>query len=193
MRPAGLLASRNQVKMARVKLVQRSGRSMRAAMAPALVGLLLLGACSDAEDDLADPNASPTTEPSTEAMVIRTRMTIAAEAGAEPIATGEVLKRSTLGGATFCAGGTILDSHASSDPAMEPYGLIDRTITCSDGTVRIGFTPNQADALNQMGSWTIVSGTGAFEGLQGSGDMEIVYDPDDDALAHETLTGTVTR
>lgn len=126
-------------------------------------------------------------------MVIMTEMTIAAETGAEPIATGEVLERSTLGETTFCAGGTILDSHASSDPAMEPYGLIDRTITCSDGTVRIGFTPDQADGLNQTGSWSIVSGTGAYEGLQGSGDMEVVYDPDDDALAHETLTGTVTR
>jgi hypothetical protein len=48
--------------------------------------------------------------------------------------------------------------------------------------------------LTQTGSWTIVSGTGAFEGLSGSGEMEIVYDPDPNELvARETYTGTVTR
>ncbi|HEV8211267.1 MAG TPA: hypothetical protein VGP77_14145 [Vicinamibacterales bacterium] len=43
------------------------------------------------------------------------------------------------------------------------------------------------------GSWTIVSGTGAFEGLRGSGEMKIVYDPDPHAAARGTYTGTVTR
>jgi hypothetical protein len=48
--------------------------------------------------------------------------------------------------------------------------------------------------LTQAGSWTIVSGTGAFEGLRGSGEIEIVYDPDPNELAaRETYTGTVTR
>jgi hypothetical protein len=37
------------------------------------------------------------------------------------------------------------------------------------------------------------SGTGAFERLRGSGEMEVTYDPDDDALGRETFTGTVTR
>ena len=39
----------------------------------------------------------------------------------------------------------------------------------------------------------IVSGTGAFEGLRGSGEMEIVYDPDPNEPALGTYTGTVTR
>ena len=47
--------------------------------------------------------------------------------------------------------------------------------------------------LTQTGSWTIVSGTGAFEGLRGSGEMEIVYDPDPNEPARGTYTGTVTR
>lgn len=34
------------------------------------------------------------------------------------------------------------------------------------------------------------TGTGAFEGLRGSGEMEGVYDPNDDSLVHETLTGS---
>jgi hypothetical protein len=43
------------------------------------------------------------------------------------------------------------------------------------------------------GPAAIVCGTGAFEGLRGSGEMEVVNDPDDDSLAHVTFTGPVTR
>jgi hypothetical protein len=120
-------------------------------------------------------------------------MVIAAEAGAEPIATGEVLEGSSLDGSPFCVGGGVLDSHGSSDPDEEPYGLIDRTITCTDGTIRIGFTPEVTPDETQSGSWTIVSGTGAMRDLRGAGDMVITSDPDDEALGLETLTGTVTR
>jgi hypothetical protein len=128
-------------------------------------------------------------------MVIRTRMVIAATEGAEPIATGSVLEGSTIAGAPICAGGTIHDSHASLDPAVASLGLIDRMVTCPDGTVRIVFTPDVGGAPGspQTGSWTIVSGSGAFEGIRGTGEMEVAYDPDDDSLALETLTGTVTR
>lgn len=167
------------------------GAVMRRAVMLVLLGVLLFGACGGGE--AADMSAAATTEPRGEPIAIRTRVVIAAAPGAEPIATGEILQGSTLGGSPFCAGGTILDSHGSPDPAVEPYGLIDRKITCPDGTVRVGFTPGQTQGLTQTGSWTIVSGTGAFEGLRGSGEMEVVYDPDDDSLGHETLTGTVTR
>jgi hypothetical protein len=33
----------------------------------------------------------------------------------------------------------------------------------------------------------------AFEGLRGSGEMEVVYGPDADSPTHVTFTGTVTR
>jgi hypothetical protein len=168
-----------------------------------LVGVLLVGACRGGEDgasqssasrpSVSQPSVAPTTEPSAEQVVILTSVTIAPTPGAEPVATGEVLEGSTLGGSPFCVGGTILDSHASTDPAMEPYGLLARTITCSDGTLRVGFTPEEPPGLKQMGSWTIVSGTGAFEGLRGSGEMDVTYNPDDHAMARETYTGTVTR
>ena len=73
--------------------------------------------------------------------------------------------------------------------------MLARTITCPDGTVRVAFTPEvtpgQPQGLTQAGSWTIVSGTGVFEGLRGNGKMETTYDTVDDSLAHETLTGTV--
>jgi hypothetical protein len=76
---------------------------------------------------------------------------------------------------------------------VEPYGLLARNITCPEGLVKMGFTPGMAQGPTGTGSWTIVNGTGAFEGLGGSGEFEITYDPDDEALASETYTGTVTR
>ncbi|HJU46622.1 MAG TPA: hypothetical protein VJ689_00710 [Gaiellaceae bacterium] len=148
--------------------------------------LLLLGAACGGDGDGATDSS---------AIVIRTKMIIAAQENTEPIATGDILQGSTLEGAPFCAGGTILDSHADRDPAMEPY-LIDRTISCPDGTVRVGVTPDvgaETEGRTQKGSWTIVDGTGAFDGLRGSGTMEVVYGSDEDAPVRETLTGTVTR
>lgn len=127
-------------------------------------------------------------------LVIKTSMVIAATPGAEPIATGEVVEGSTLGGSAFCVGGTVLDSHASSDPEV---ALIARTMTCSEGKVRMEIAPEVPDGvaqdLTQTASWRIVSGTGAFEDLRGSGDSKIVYDPDPDAPARERYTGTVAR
>jgi hypothetical protein len=163
---------------------------MRRAAVVVLVGVLFLGACGGDEEDAADTSAASTTAPGGEPIVIRTRVVIAAEERAEPIATGEVLEGSTLGGSEFCAGGTILDSHGSPDPDVL---LIARTITCPDGRVRMNLTPEVQPGQTQTGSWTIVGGTGAFEGLRGSGEMEVVYDPDDDSPARETLIGTVTR
>src|SRR5688500_4437620 len=93
------------------------GAVMRRAVVLVLVGVLFLRACGGDEDDAADTSAASSTAPRGEPIVIRTRMVIAAEERAEPIATGEVLEGSTLGSSPFCAGGTILDSHGSPDPA----------------------------------------------------------------------------
>jgi hypothetical protein len=169
------------------------GAVMRRAVVLASVLALVLGACGDGEDRAADTGAVSTAEPRGEPIVIRTSVVVAAVERAEIPATGDVLEGSALGSEPFCVGGTIEDRHASADPAAEPYGLLDRTITCPDGTVRVGFTPGQTQGLTQAGSWTIISGTGAFEGLRGSGEMQVAYDPSDDSLARETLTGTVTR
>ena len=159
------------------------------------VGLLAVGIGYAAirggdEDDAAGTSAASTTARRGEPIVIRTRMVVAATERAEPIATGEVLEGSTLGDSPFCSGGTVLDSHGSTDPSV---WLIVETITCPDGTLKLRVKPDRAQGLNQTGSWTIVSGTGAFEGLRGSGEMEVVYDPDADSPAHVTFTGTGTR
>ena len=165
---------------------------MRRVVVALLAGALSLVACGGSQGDAADSSVSATTDQLGEQIVIRTRILIASTEGAEPIATGEVLDSSTLDGSPFCADGTVLDSHASGDPAVER--LIDRMLTCSDGTMKIGFTPEIVPLDQpQTGPWTIISGTGAFENLRGSGVMEDVEDPDDDSLNLQTFTGTVTR
>ena len=158
---------------------------MRRALVSVMVGGFLVGACGGGHDD----GASQTSAESEE-IVIQTSVTIAPTEGAEPIATGEILEGSTLGGSPFCVGGTIRDTHGSPDPEVF---LIARTITCPDGNVRIDLKPELSQSLTQTGSWTIVGGTGAFEGLGGTGKMEVTNDPDPDAPARETLTGTVTH
>jgi hypothetical protein len=162
---------------------------------PAGVLLLLGAACSGDSHDASDTSAASTTAPPGEPIVIREKLTIAATEGSEPIATGQILAGSKLGGSPFCACGTIRDTHASLDPKMEPY-LIDRKISCPDGTVRIGFTPEvgaKPQGQTQKGPWTIVSGTGAFERLRGSGKSETVYGSNPTSPVRETLTGTATR
>ena len=84
-------------------------------------------ACGGGEDGASDTSAD------SEQVEIRTSIVVAATPGAEPIATGEVLEGSTLGGSPFCVGGPILDSHGSPDPEV---WLIARTITCREGRVR---------------------------------------------------------
>src|SRR5688572_26122458 len=91
------------------------GGVMRGAVLLVLVGVVSLGACGGDDDDAADAGAASTTARG-EQIVIRTRMVIAAEEGAEPIATGGVLDRSTLGDSPFCAGGTVVDSHGAVTP-----------------------------------------------------------------------------
>ena len=171
---------------------------MRRAVLLVLMGVLCMGACGGDEDDAADTSAASTTARRGEPIVIRATLIVATEEGSEPIATGTVLEGSTLGGTPFCVGGTILESHASLDPKMKPY-LIDRKVTCPDGTVRIGFTPKVGAGpapqgqTPQKGAWTIVSGTGEFEGLSGSGKSEGVYGATPSSPVRSTFTGTVTR
>jgi hypothetical protein len=169
---------------------------MRGAVVMVLVGVLLAGACGGGEDGASGTSAGSTTGSAGEPIVIETRVTVADASGAETIATGEVLGGSTIGGSPFCVGGSILDKHWN--PDEESDGLFKRTVTCPDGTVTVGMTPEvgapgEPQDQTQKGSWTIVSGTGAFEGLRGSGEMEVVYDPNDETMTRETLTGTTTR
>ena len=162
---------------------------------------LVLGACGSGQNGAAPSRAVSTTEPPGEPIVIQTSLVVAAAEGAEIPATGMVLEGSTLGVEPFCVGGTIEDRHPEPDAA--PPRLLDRTITCPDGTLsmgltpEVGLTPEPPKDRPEGGSWIILGGTGTFEGLHGSGAMEVTYDPGNApgkaSLAQATLTGTVTR
>jgi hypothetical protein len=156
--------------------------------APAVVVVVLLvSACGEGGDGTSGD--TPVAQP-TGPVEILTSMYVAATPGAEPIATGAVLEGSTLDGSSFCTEGTIRDTHASDDPEV---WLIDRIISCPDGEVTLRFVPDVPDGLTQSGSWTLHQGTGVFEGLAGSGELEVTYEADPDAPTQETWTGTFTR
>lgn len=137
-------------------------------------------------------SGSSASAPINRQIVIRTRVAVASHPGGAPIAAGEILQGSTIAGLPFCSAGTIRDSHASVDRAVEPSGLVNRVIRCPHGTIRMALTRGRALGLSDTGSWTLLGGTGAFDGLSGSGVMEVGYDTDDESLARETLTGTVS-
>lgn len=122
---------------------------------------------------------SPPATDGGEAILIKTSVSIPA---------GEVLDGSSIGDTPFCPGGTFTDQHGD-----ENIGLVDRTFRCPDGTLRIGFTPGVPQGDTQAGPWRVLGGTGAFEELQGSGQMEIRYERGSDTKGRETFTGTVAR
>jgi hypothetical protein len=180
------------------------------ALVPQLFLVFVLEACSGAPDTSTSPAtasaasteaADSTAEPVGEPIVIRASLVIAATEGAEITATGKVLEGSTLAAVPFCIGGTIEERHA--DPDAMPARMLDSTITCTDGTVTVGLTPEVAltpeppSDRPQVGTWTIVGGTGPYETLRGTGESEVTYDPDNEpgqqSPAQATLTGTVTR
>jgi hypothetical protein len=117
---------------------------------------MALAGCGSGDGDEGD-TAGTTTSPSesdaggtTDPILIRTRTNLP---------TGEILAGSTVGDAPFCPGGTVKDQHGTPE-----IGLVDRTITCRDGTLRMGFDPEVPEGDTQRGAWRIISGTGSYEG-----------------------------
>jgi len=108
------------------------------------------------------------------------------------IPTGKVVNGSTIGDSPFCPGGTFRDKHGTPD-----IGLVDRTMTCHDGSLRMGFDPQMPVGDTQSGPWRIISGTGVYEGWKGSGEVVLRYDPDDNrphpTRGRERYRGTVTH
>jgi hypothetical protein len=145
--------------------------------------LVGLPGCGDDDDHDGGSQQRATPVAGSERILIKTRV---------DIPTGEVLGGSSIGDSPFCPGGTFRDRHGSADPSVPPYGLVDRTFRCPDGSLRIGFTPGEPQGRTQAGPWKVVSGTGAFKGLQGGGQMEIKYEPGSDTKGRETHTETVT-
>jgi hypothetical protein len=128
---------------------------------------------SGADTDLADPAEG------SEEIVIKTDLNIP---------TGEVLGGSSIGDSPFCPGGTFRDKDGNDE-----IGFLDRTYRCPDGSLRMGFSPHEPQGLTQTGPWEIVSGTGAYEGMEGSGQMEVTFKSANSDQGRETFTGTVAR
>jgi len=166
-----------------------------------LLTLATVGFAACGDDDGGETDAATTSgvesDVSTDAaeagedVVIKTQVKInaAEENRGSNVSRGEILDGSTIGDTPFCPSGTFQDAH-SEDPAI---GFVDRTIQCPDGSLRIGFSPGPPPTpLTQSGPWQVVSGTGAFEGMEGDGEMEIRYEAHTQATeGRETFTGTV--
>ena len=171
-------------------------RWLALALTLATVGL---AACGDDNGDEtgaattpgADSDLSADPGEGGEKILIKTRVKIGAaeELRGSNVSGGEVLDGSSIGDSPFCPGGTFRDAH-SDDPEI---GFVDRRFQCSDGSLRIGFSPQAPTTpRTQSGPWHVVSGTGTFEGLEGNGQMEIKYERGTRATeGRETFTGTV--
>lgn len=148
-----------------------------------MVVALVLTSCSGGGDGKVGARGTPTPSRAAESILIKTRVTIP---------TGKVLEGSTVGNGPFCPSGTLADQHGTAD-----IGLVDRTFTCPDGTLRIGFDPQTPVGDTQSGPWRIISGTGAYAGWSGGGQMLLKYDPTDKdphpTHGEEKYTGTVSR
>ncbi len=104
------------------------------------------------------------------------------EAGAGDIASG-----SMIGDEPFCQGGTFGDA-----PGGQAGELV-KTLDCEDGTLEISFTPTSEDKSTQSGPWTVEGGSGAYEGVDGEGEMSVTFEKGVDGDFEETFRGTVTR
>ncbi|MDQ3729476.1 MAG: hypothetical protein M3355_07790 [Actinomycetota bacterium] len=143
------------------------------------VTALGLAACGDDDADESDVSGNPAE--STEEIVIETHLTFPLNEAPR----GEILEESTIGGSPFCPGGTFSDQPGSGQFFNE------KTIECDDGSLEIGFSPGEPSNRTQKGPWEVLSSTGAYEGLQASGEMEAKFDSQTEG--HETFTGTVSQ
>jgi hypothetical protein len=172
-------------------------RWLAAALAVTAIGL---AACGDDDGGGGAMTAAPDSEANSpqsgeggEAILIKTSVTLATSEEPNSVSGGEVLDGSSIGDSPFCPGGTFQDVHSED----HEIGLVDRKFDCPDGRLRIGFSPQEPTSpLTQSGPWQVVacSGSGAFLGLQGDGQMEIKYQPHTRATeGRETFTGTVVQ
>ena len=90
-----------------------------------------------------------------------------------------------------CSGGTFVDYPGGVQPPS--HGAIAKTFTCASatGTFVANFLPTSKPGPGDgNGHWTITHTSGAFAGLHGQGDFQVVY-ADDFLSGVETLTGVV--
>ena len=150
------------------------------------VATLGVAACGGDDGDESEATTAPAVDTNSvdagegsEKIVIETHITFGPDA-----ATGEVLSGSTIGDSPFCPGGTFRDRNG--DDAW----LLEKTLDCPDGGLRIGFSPGEPVSHKQTGPWEVLGGTGAYENLRGEGEMEVTGS---EGEGRETFTGTVEQ
>jgi hypothetical protein len=162
----------------------RQTRWLRVALTITAIGV---AGCGGDDGDAGGSTAAPGEERAStsgggaggEPILIKTRVTIP---------TGKVLAGSTIGDSRFCADGTFRDRQGNDD-----IGSVDRTFRCPDGSLRIGFTPGVPQGQTQAGPWKVLSGTGAYKGLRGEGQMEVTFERGSSSKGRETFTGTAAH
>jgi hypothetical protein len=155
----------------------RHARWLPVAMTVAAAGL---GACGDDGGGAIDRSTDRAA--GSEKIVIKVHADLQ-----DVVDKGEVLSGSSLGDAPFCRGGSFTGEHGNT-------AMIDRKFKCPDGSLRIGFTPGKGSGRTVSGRWKVLSGTGAFKVMKGSGRMQTRFAPGSQpAEARETFTGSVVR
>jgi hypothetical protein len=161
------------------------GKRARTGMAP----MVRAGLGTGDDENGATPPSSLESESSTDLVGGSEEILIKTHADLEGfVDVGEVLRGSSLGGSAFCPGGTWRGGHENN---LE-NGWLDKRFECPDGTLTLGFDPSTLKGRTPSGPWEVVSGTGAFEGLEGSGQMEMRFAPGPRPIeGRETFTGTL--
>lgn len=91
-----------------------------------------------------------------------------------------------------CSAGTFVDIPAGGFSA----GAIRKTFTCTTGanagsSFTVQFRPAPVPGSGDAnGHWQVLSGTGGFENLRGSGDFSVTFSPTE-PTGFETLTGAI--
>jgi hypothetical protein len=146
--------------------------------------------CGDDGDDKAVTTSAVESESSTDLIDGREQIVIKTYADlASVVDTGKVLDGSFLGDSSFCPKGTFSGGHGNTD-----NGWLDHTFECADGTLMIAFDPRNMKKRSASGPWEVLKGTGAYQGMEGSGEMQIRFPADPELMeGHETFTGTVSQ
>ena len=168
-------------------------RQITLAVAAALA-VVILAACGGGGGDEPDAGeTSPTDTAQTESSPEPTPAAI--PVGGDPVLiqtkitdarqhTGKVLGSSFIGESAFCQGGTASGGSTGAQ--------ITTTLECEDGTLQLQFSPTQR-SLVQGSAWTVLEGTGKYEGLRGGGSMVVRFSDDNPDVGGETFVGIIGK
>jgi hypothetical protein len=168
----------------------RSASALRIARGPLALAAaaLVLAACGDDDANSATssanaPRTSTEAARTSEPLVLKTRVEFPKNGDVE----GEVIAGSRLGDVELCIGTEFRDRVTGGQE------LIERTLRCAGGRITFGFTPDTGPGDGtQTGGWEVVDATGRYTGLEGSGELNVVF-TEADRMGRETFTGTVLR